>query len=284
VQLTVLGSGSRGNASLLAWRGHGWLIDIGLGPRQLAKRLLARGRSWREVRGVLLTHTHSDHWNERTLAYLVRLQIPLYCHAEHAENLRSWSSAVARLELAGLVRQYDETPLELPGALHCRPLKLRHDSGATFGFRFDAPGDLLEPASSLAYLADLGSWDAALAEAIADVQMLALEFNHDVAMQWSSGRSPSLIERVLSDDGHLSNDQASALVDQMLGVAGTDRLQHLVQLHLSRDCNRPELAVAAARQVFERRACDCRVQTASQDEPAEPVALNAGVQPAAREA
>src|SRR5580658_7789170 len=127
VQLTVLASGSRGNASLLAWRGHGWLIDIGLGPRQLAQRLSARGRSWRDVRGVLLTHTHSDHWNERTLAYLVRLQIPLYCHAEHTENLRAWSSAVTRLDAAGLVRQYDETPLELPGLLRCRPLKLRHD-------------------------------------------------------------------------------------------------------------------------------------------------------------
>ena len=284
MQLTVLASGSRGNASLLTWRGHGWLIDIGLGPRQMAQRLSAGGRSWRDVRGVLLTHTHSDHWNERTLAQLVRLQIPLYCHAEHAENLHTWSSAMTRLDSAGLVRQYDATPLDLPGPLRCRPFELHHDSGATFGFRFNAPGDLIEPGSSLAYLADLGSWDTVLAEMIADVQMLALEFNHDVALQWSSGRSPSLIERVLSDDGHLSNDQAAALLDQILSLAGTERLQHLVQLHLSRDCNRPELAAAAARQVLERRRCDCRVQTASQDIPAEPVALEIGVQPTIRNA
>ncbi len=114
-------------------------------------------------------------------------------------------------------------------------------------------------------------------DSIADVQVLALEFNHDIALQWSSGRSLSLIERVLGDDGHLSNDQASALVDHILGLAGAERLQHLVQLHLSRDCNRPDLAAAAARQVFERRGCECRVQTASQDEPAEPVMLDVGL-------
>ena len=112
--------------------------------------------------------------------------------------------------------------------------------------------------------------------------MLALEFNHDVALQWASGRSPSLIQRVLSDDGHLSNEQAAALVDQMLGLAGTERLQHLVQLHLSRDCNRPDLAIAAVQQVFERHRCECRVQTARQDVPAEPVALDFDVQPAVR--
>ncbi len=250
----------------------------------MAQRLSARGHSWQNVRGVLLTHTHGDHWNERTLAYLARLRIPIYCHAEHAANLRGWSSAIVRLDAAKLVREYDEAPLELTDRLRCQPLPVRHDSGATFGFRFDGPGDLFDPASSLAYLADLGCWTSELAEMIADVQMLALEFNHDVALQWSSGRSPSLIERVLSDDGHLSNDQASALLDHMLGLAGAERLKHLVQLHLSRDCNRPELAVAAAQQVFDRCNCECRVQTASQNVPSEPVALDMGVEPSSQEA
>jgi hypothetical protein len=57
-----------------------------------------------------------------------------------------------------------------------------------------------------------------------------------------------------------------------------------VQLHLSRDCNRPELAAAAARQVFQQRGCDCRLQTASQDEPAEPIALELREQSTARDA
>ena len=61
VRFTVLASGSGGNASFLEAGDFGLLLDIGLGPRQLAKRLAAAGAGWSRVRAVLLTHTHSDH-------------------------------------------------------------------------------------------------------------------------------------------------------------------------------------------------------------------------------
>src|SRR5437879_4744992 len=87
VQFTVLASGSSGNASLLRVNGFGLLIDAGLGPRLLASRLKAVGRSWKDVNAVILTHTHGDHWKERTLVQLSRLRIPLYCHAGHHDAL-----------------------------------------------------------------------------------------------------------------------------------------------------------------------------------------------------
>ena len=62
-RFTVLASGSSGNSSLLEVDGFGLLLDIGLGPRQLASRLITSGRSWQNVQAVLLTHTHGDHWN-----------------------------------------------------------------------------------------------------------------------------------------------------------------------------------------------------------------------------
>src|SRR5947209_5318536 len=96
-QFTVLASGSGGNASLLEADGFGLLLDVGLGPRQLAGRLAAARASWAKVHAVLLTHTHSDHWNERTLAHLHRHGIPLYCHAGHHEGLRAYSEAFSLL-------------------------------------------------------------------------------------------------------------------------------------------------------------------------------------------
>ena len=65
---TVLASGSSGNASLLECNGQGLLLDIGLGPRQFDSRLREIGFGWEGIRGVVLTHTHSDHWNARSLA------------------------------------------------------------------------------------------------------------------------------------------------------------------------------------------------------------------------
>src|SRR5437764_4806665 len=83
LRFTVLASGSGGNATLVECDGFGLLIDAGLGPRQLATRLTAAGASWSSVHALLLTHTHSDHWNDNTIGHLMRRRIPLYCHPGH---------------------------------------------------------------------------------------------------------------------------------------------------------------------------------------------------------
>jgi len=250
LRFTVLASGSAGNASLLEADGFGVLIDIGLGPRLLASRLAAVGASWSRVHAVLLTHTHSDHWNERTLAYLQRLRVPLYCHPNHHGPLSAYGTAFAGLCTHQLVREYQpHQELVLHRAVRCLPLPLPHDGGATFGFRFEGPGDFYGEPRALGYVADLGSWTAELAGALADVDLLALEFNHDVDLEYASGRSARLIARVLGDHGHLSNAQAVTLLEEVLRLSSPGRLRQLVQLHLSRDCNRPELAAEATRHV-----------------------------------
>jgi phosphoribosyl 1,2-cyclic phosphodiesterase len=268
LRFTVLASGSAGNASLVEANGFSLLLDAGLGPRQLSARLAAAGASWHDIHALLLTHTHSDHWNERTLQHLHRRGLPVWCHADHHRALETYSSAFQALRASGLVHSYsDGEEVLLSAGLRCRPLRLRHDGGATFGFRLEAGGDLFGSSLALAYLADLGCWDAELVEAVADVDLLALEFNHDVQLEYASGRQPRLIARVLGDDGHLSNEQAAALLRAVLGRSAPGRLRHIVQLHLSRDCNHPDLAAAAAGAVLAELGTPVAVHTASQDEP-----------------
>jgi phosphoribosyl 1,2-cyclic phosphodiesterase len=278
LRFTVLASGSAGNASLLEADGFGLLIDAGLGPRQLAGRLAAVGASWRRVHAVLLTHTHTDHWKERTLAHLRGLNIPFYCHPGHHDTLLASSFAFPKLQDGNLARTYEaDQDFALTPTLHCRALTLRHDGGATFGFRFDGAADSYGQPWSLAYLADLGSWTADLADALADVDLLALEFNHDLDLEYNSGRARCLIDRVVGDDGHLSNLQAAALLQEVLRRSGSGRPQHVVQLHLSRDCNRPHLAAAAARAVLADSAHAVGLHTACQHQPGP--SLDLGVLP-----
>jgi hypothetical protein len=71
-------------------------------------------------------------------------------------------------------------------------------------------------------------------------------------MERSSGRAPRLIDRVLGRHGHLSNEQGAELVAEVLRRTEPGRLQHVVLLHLSRQCNHPYLAHAAASAVLER--------------------------------
>jgi phosphoribosyl 1,2-cyclic phosphodiesterase len=219
------------------------LLDFGLGPRVIAGRLVARGLTWRNVHAALLTHTHGDHWNEMTLAHLGRLSVPLYCHPAHADDLARQSDSFHALHAAGLVRHYESgQTITLGSALHGLPLPVQHDAGATFGYRFEGGHSLFGPSWSLGYAADLGCWDDDLAAALADVDLLALEFNHDEQMQLTSGRPYVLIRRVLGDRGHLSNRQAGELLRAVLGNSSHVGLRHVVPLHLSRDCNRPDLA------------------------------------------
>jgi phosphoribosyl 1,2-cyclic phosphodiesterase len=269
LRFTVLASGSAGNACLVEADGFGVLLDAGLGPRQLAARLAAIGRSWSDVRAVLLTHTHSDHWKDRTLAHLSRRGTPLYCHPEHHLVLLTYSPGFAELRDAGLVRSFEpHDELELAPGLRCRPFPVRHDGGATFGFRLEGGGPhLLGRGTAVGYAADLGSWGAEVVEVLADVELLAVEFNHDVALERASGRMPRLIARVLGDDGHLSNEQGAELVRAALGRSAAGRLRHLVQLHLSRDCNRPALAQAAAHPTLVELAPTAELHTAEQDVP-----------------
>jgi phosphoribosyl 1,2-cyclic phosphodiesterase len=278
LRFTVLASGSSGNASLVEANGFGLLIDAGLGPRQLAARLTAAGSSWSAVQAVLLTHTHSDHWKDRTLAHLCRHRVPLFCHPDCHSELQTYSPAFLELAAAGLVRPFEsgEEFIAAQG-LRCRPLPVRHDSGATFGFRIEGPRDLFGQASAVGYVADLGCWDEALADGLADVDLLAVEFNHDLAMELASGRSPRLIGRVLGDEGHLSNTQGAALVRAVLGRSEIGRVRHLVQLHLSRQCNRPALAREAAKAMLDDFTVRVEVHTARQDEPG--TTLHLGVSP-----
>ncbi len=261
----VLASGSAGNAALLDVDGRGVLVDFGLGPRGLAQRLRACRASWRRVHAAVLTHTHGDHWSPHTLRELFRRRIPLYCHAEHIASLER-ARVFRRLADAGLVRHYVlGRAWPLPGC-RCEAFEVKHDSELTCGFRFEGPLTLFGPSWAVGYAADLGCWDEELAARLRDVDVLALEFNHDVVLQRQSGRPYELIRRVLSDHGHLSNAQAAALLVAIVQQSEPGRLQHVVQLHLSQECNRPELAQGAARTALVEMGARCSLHTASQDQ------------------
>jgi hypothetical protein len=156
-------------------------------------------------------------------------------------------------------------------------LKLNHDGGGSYGFRFEGAPNLFGESWSLAYLTDLGCWDDDLAQALVDVDLLALEFNHDVNLEYASGRTAHLIARVLGDQGHLSNDQAARLLAEVLRQSTPGRLRHLVQLHLSPECNRPDLAAQAARSVLDTLGISVAIHTAgpSQAGPCVPLGIPA---------
>lgn len=246
-RFSVLSSSSSGNVSYLDVDGHGVLVDFGVGPRKLVRLLDSVRATWDKVAAVVLTHLHSDHWSKATLKLLAKTGTPLWCHAEHVADLRGRDDAFDEMERAGLVHRYQANRAFDLGPCRCTPLSLRHDV-VTFGFRFDG---VREP-WALGYAADLGTWAGDLADRLADVDLLAIEFNHDVEMELASRRSQYLVQRVLGDLGHLSNEQAARLLTAIIRRTSPGRLRHLVPLHLSRECNHPKLVRAVAEEVRDR--------------------------------
>jgi len=274
-RFTVLASGSGGNASLLEYDGFGLLIDCGLHPRFLTARLQSIGASWDRVNAVVLTHTHTDHWKDATLADLRSRKIPLHAHPQHFTHMDRVAPSFPSLHGAGLAREYAEgVRIELSPTLSCLPLRVSHDSVPTFAFRVDGSDGGPSPAWSIGYASDLGCGSPELIESFAGVDVLALEYNHDEMMERESPRPQFLVDRVLGDLGHLSNRQAAELTTAIAGRSGEGFPAHLVQLHLSKDCNKPELAAVAGREALVVLNPAAEVITAKQDVAAKTIVLS----------
>ncbi len=253
VQIAVLSSGSRGNATLVQGDGPAILIDAGLMPKDLGAKLTLVGSHWGRVGCVLLTHTHGDHVNRHSLRCLADRDIPIYCHDAHRVNLARFES-YEQMAARGLVRSFEDgVPFLTPSGARVEPLRVPHGAEPTFGFRIELKSQRSKRPVNLGYVADLGHWSERLADSLAEVDVLGLEFNHDVELQRHSGRAPALIYRNLGDQGHLSNDQGSGLLRAVLARSQRVSPQHVILLHLSDQCNRSSLA----KQLAEQTAKEC---------------------------
>jgi phosphoribosyl 1,2-cyclic phosphodiesterase len=245
VQFAVLASGSRGNSTLVRGPCAGMLIDVGIGPKAIGERLESVGATWSRIAAAVLTHTHGDHVDTRAFAEMARRGVMLYCHEAHRAVLAA-DPGFGKLEEARLIRLYDDGPFLTSTGLRLEPIELRHDGGPTFGFRIEASTGRRQRPVCIGYLADTGTWSENMVESLADVDVLGVEFNHDVALQKSSPRPSFLIERNLSDLGHLSNGQGAELIQAVIARSRDGSLRHVVLLHLSEQCNQPHLAIQAA--------------------------------------
>lgn len=272
LRFSMLASGSGGNAALIRTDDAGLLIDLGLGPRVLSERLTGAGGSFGSLACALLTHTHGDHVQNASLGGLLKHRVPLFCHEGHREALSRFP-AFDRLEENGLVRHFDDRPFLTPLGLRVEAISLSHDGGPTFGFRVEGRPSRTQRASSVGYLADTGCWSERMADDLAEVDLLALEFNHDEELQRRSGRAGYLIARNLGDRGHLSNAQAADFLSAVYTRSRTSTVRHVVLLHMSAQCNRPELAFGSARASAREAGRRSAIHLALQEETSASVAV-----------
>jgi phosphoribosyl 1,2-cyclic phosphodiesterase len=226
VQLTILGSGSEGNGAYVETAEARLLIDAGLSGRQIRRRMATVGRSPETLHGILITHEHSDHINGLA-ALAAKLDVPIYCNRLTKEAIE------AQLQIQINARLFTTGGSFEIGDVTIDTFSVPHDA-------YDPVGFLVRTvAGNIGFLTDLGHATKLVIERVRTANVLLLEANHDVQMLQNDPYRPwSLKQRILSRHGHLSNDGAADVVEQILSA----ELQRLYLGHLSRDCNKPELA------------------------------------------
>jgi len=252
VHFTILGSGSGGNCAYLETPSARLLIDAGLSGRQIRQRLATIARSPETLHGILITHEHTDHI--AGLAGLcARLQLPVYCNRLTGEAIE------AQLRIQINAHIFDTGASFEVGDITVDTFSVPHDANDPVGFL------LHTPSGNIGILTDLGHASKLVVERVRAANVLLLEANHDLQMLRDDPRRPwSLKQRILSRHGHLSNDGAADLVEQVASAG----LARLYLGHLSRDCNRPELAHRVVSERLRRvGATHVHVESASQDTP-----------------
>jgi phosphoribosyl 1,2-cyclic phosphodiesterase len=258
VRLTILGSGSAGNCAYVETDETRLLIDAGFSLRQIRQRLASIGRAPENLTGILITHEHSDHVQSLPLLS-EKLRIPVYCNrpTQEAIEYQLQTRLVCHLFATGGSFEVGDITVET--------FMVPHDAQDPVGYL------LRTSAGNLGFLTDLGHTTRLVLERVRPAHALVLEANHDVQMLQDCPRRPwSLKQRILGRHGHLSNEAAADAAEQIMSAD----LRHLYLGHISRECNRPELAHRVVNQRLQQiGATHVRLELTSQAQPCETLTL-----------
>lgn len=226
MRIASLGSGSKGNATLVDTGETLLLIDCGLPRRDVEERLQSRGVGGQDIDAILVTHEHGDHClGVVPLAKAYDLPVFLTAGTAGSRKLEGLQSGV-------VIRPGDQFAV---GDVDIAAEPVPHDAREPVQFCL-THNDL-----KLGVLTDLGSITPHVVQAFSGCDALVLEFNHDPQMLADGPYPHAVKKRVGGDFGHLTNAQAR----QFLDYADTARLKMLFVAHVSQQNNAPELADAA---------------------------------------
>lgn len=223
MRFSSLGSGSRGNGTLVHYGETVLLVDCGFSLRETIKRLNAREIEPDQISAILVTHEHSDHI--KGVGYLAqKFDIPVFMSTGTWQKWRRRNNkALEKNQIVPVVSGQRFTIDEI----EVEPIMVPHDSAEPIQYVFFSQNH------QLGILTDVGSITSKLEQAYGNCHGLVLECNHDRDMLWRGPYPQSLKQRVAGDYGHLSNCQAKAFLDNI----DVDRLQHLVVAHISEQNN-----------------------------------------------
>ena len=226
MRFTMLGSGSKGNATLIQSGDTTIMVDCGFTIKETERRLERAGVKPAALSAILVTHEHGDHISG-VGPFVRKHHIPVYMTRGSLVPHR-----MGNLPEHHFFCSHSQFTI---GDLTISPFPVPHDAREACQFTFHSHD------KKLGMLTDTGMITPHIEESLNGCHALILETNHDLQMLRDGPYPPSLQARVSGDLGHLSNQQSALLLEKI----DTSRLQHLVIAHLSAQNNSPEHAMNA---------------------------------------
>ena len=225
ISFVVVGSGSKGNATLLFNEETLIQIDMGLPMRRITAALESIKKNKSDLQGILITHEHTD----------------------HIKNLSMYKGKVPIYASKGTIDYFDHEVVPFDsfeiGTLSVIPFMTSHDAANPVGYV------VISGKTKLVYLTDSGYVPEESLDYLKDADYYIMESNHDLKMLMKSNRPAVLKRRIKGDEGHLSNVDSAIYLSELVGP----KTKEIYLAHLSEECNLPELALEAYRKTFKKK-------------------------------
>ncbi len=225
ISFVVVGSGSKGNATLLFDEETLIQIDMGLPMRRITAALESIKKNKSDLQGILITHEHTD----------------------HIKNLSMYKGKVPIYASKGTIDYFDHEVVPFDsfeiGTLSVIPFMTSHDAANPVGYV------VISGKTKLVYLTDSGYVPEESLDYLKDADYYIMESNHDLKMLMKSNRPAVLKRRIKGDEGHLSNVDSAIYLSELVGP----KTKEIYLAHLSEECNLPELALEAYRKTFKKK-------------------------------
>ncbi len=242
MKISTLMSGSSGNAIYISTEESNILIDAGQTGKAITQ-CLAAGCALlpSEIDAIFITHAHRDHIQGAGVLSR-KYDLPIYA------TEGTWTEMEP---IIGPIKQHnkcyvtDNDKVEI-GDLVIEAFPLSHDALEPVGYRCEAAG------KSVGIATDSGVFTTKMQEALHNVDCLVIEANHDLEMLTKGTYPWYLKKRIAGANGHLSNEDAGQAILRTIG----DCTREVILAHLSKDNNRPELALSTIRDILEKNRVD----------------------------
>jgi len=257
MKICVLGSGSRGNCTLVESGDTTILIDAGFSGVEIRRRLQLVGRQLESITAILVTHEHNDHISGAGILSR-KAQIPVYANSG---TYHATGSRLGKLFARGEFGTGEQFIID---GLQVHPFAVSHDTEDPVGFVVS------DGTYRFGYCTDTGKITTLIEHHLQGCDALVLESNHDPKMLREGPYPLYLQQRVRSNKGHLANEDAGRFLKKL----ATRGLKHVVLAHLSETNNHPELALQSVKNSLDGGMKHTRIISAAQASPSSVIDLS----------